>query len=66
MSGRTTGNAEKALGVPRKYILKSLLLKSKHNKYIAAIITGDKRLDLKKLEKISGLKKLKISFSRRG
>jgi len=61
VSGRTTEDAEKALGVSRKYILKSLLLKSKHNRYIAVIITGDKRLDFKKLEKISGLKKLRLA-----
>lgn len=60
ISGRKTENAEKALKVPRSYILKSLLFKSK-SKYVAAIVTGNKRVNVRKLEKISGLKKLRLA-----
>ena len=60
LSGRKTEDAEKALKVPRKYILKSLLFKSK-DKYVAAIVTGNKRVNVRKLEKISGLKKLRLA-----
>jgi len=60
LSGRKTEDAEKALKVPRKYILKSLLFKSK-DKYVAAIVTGNKRVNVRRLEKISGLKKLRLA-----
>jgi len=60
LSGRKTEDAEKALKVPRKYILKSLLFKSK-DKYVAAIVTGNKQVNVRRLEKISGLKKLRLA-----
>ena len=60
LSGRRTEDAEKALKVPREFILKSLLFKSK-DKYVAVIITGNKRVNVRKLEKISGLKKLRLA-----
>ncbi len=60
-SGRTTAEAAKALRVPPENILKSLLLISKRKEYLAAIITGDKRVDIKKLERITGFKKLRLA-----
>ena len=60
ISGKRTEDAEKALKVSREYILKSLLFKSK-NKYVAAIVTGNKRVNVRKLEKLSGLKKLRLA-----
>lgn len=60
ISGKRTADAEKALKVSREYILKSLLFKSK-DKYVAAIVTGNKRVDVRKLEKTSGFKKLRLA-----
>ncbi len=60
ISGKRTEDAEKALKVSRKYILKSLLFKSKDG-YVAAIVTGNRRVDVRKLEKSSGFKKLRLA-----
>jgi len=60
LSGKKTENAEKALGVSREHILKSLLFKSK-DRHVAAIITGNKKVDVRKLEKLIGLKKLRLA-----
>ncbi|RLE62771.1 MAG: hypothetical protein DRJ38_09060 [Thermoprotei archaeon] len=60
-SGRTTMDAAKALKISPENILKSLLLVSKKGKYLAVIITGDKRVNIKKLEKITSLKKLRLA-----
>jgi len=51
----------KALDVPIECIIKCLILKSKRGQFVAAIILGNQRLDLKKLEKISGLKKFSLA-----
>jgi len=60
VSGRTTGGAEKALGVSREKILKCLLFKS-GDRFVAAIVTGERRVDVRKLEKVSGLRKLRFA-----
>mgnify|MGYP000023416756 CR=1 FL=1 len=60
-SGRTTMEAAKALGVPPRNILKSLLLISKKKEYLAVIITGDKRVNIRKLKQITGFKKLRLA-----
>lgn len=52
LSGKTTDDAEKALGVSRKYIIKSLLLENRAIEYVGVIIPGDKRLDFHKLKEI--------------
>ncbi len=50
LSGKTTNDAEKALGVSREYIIKSLLLENRAREYVGVIIPGDKRLDFRKLK----------------
>ena len=60
-TGKTTEDAEKALGLDSKYIIKCLLLKSKKDEYIGAIIRGSDRLDFKSLEAISGYKGLRLA-----
>lgn len=61
VTGRTTEDAEKALGLDSKYIIKCLLLKSKKDEYVGAIIRGSDRLDFKTLEAISGYKGLRLA-----
>jgi len=46
-----------ALNLPIDNIIKCLILKSKKGNLIAAIILGNQRLDLKKIEEISQMKK---------
>lgn len=52
LSGKTTSDAEKALGISREYIVKSLLLENCVGEYVSVIISGDKRLDFHKLKEI--------------
>lgn len=59
-SGRTTRQARLALGVHDRFILKVLLFKSRE-KYVAAIVTGDKRVNKERLERISGLRDLNLA-----
>ena len=54
----------KALKIPLDNIIKCLILKSKSEQLIAAIILGNQRLDIKKLEKISNMKKLSLASDR--
>ena len=49
-SGKTTKNAQEALSLPAKNILKSLLFKSKKGNYLGIIIRGDKRVKLNCVE----------------
>ncbi len=60
-TGKTTEDAEKALGLDSKHIIKCLLLKSKKDEYLGAIIRGSDRLDFKTLEAISGYKGLRLA-----
>src|SRR3989344_7977322 len=60
-TGRTTQDAEKALGIESKYIIKCLLLKSKKDEYVGAIIRGSDKLEFKTLESISGFKGLRFA-----
>ncbi len=60
-SGRTSQDAAKALGVPIKRIIKSLLFRSKDGKFVGAILLGTSKVDVRKLEKLSGLKKLRLA-----
>lgn len=50
-SGKSTSQAAEALSEAPDRILKSLLFKSKKGKYVAAIVPGDRRVDLKKIER---------------
>ena len=59
-SGRTTKQARLALGVDDRFILKVLLFKSREE-YVAVIITGDRRVDQKRLERVSGLEDLRLA-----
>lgn len=52
-SGRTTSDAQVALGIEQRFIIKCLLLKSKKGNFIAAVIRGLDKLDIQKLEKAS-------------
>jgi len=49
-SGKTTLDAQKALSLPAKNILKSLLFKSKKGNYLGIILRGDKKVFVKKIE----------------
>jgi prolyl-tRNA editing enzyme YbaK/EbsC (Cys-tRNA(Pro) deacylase) len=60
-TGRTTEDAEHALGIGAEGIIKSLLLVSKKGEYVAAIVRGSDRLDFKRLEQLCGYKKLRMA-----
>lgn len=62
-SGKSTEDAVKATGLDSKEIIKCLLLKSKDNRYIGAIIRGSDRLNFKTLETLSGYKNLRMAQS---
>lgn len=59
-SGKTSGGAAEALGVSISRVLKTLIFTSK-GKYVAVITRGDKRVDVKALQKVSGLKKPRLA-----
>lgn len=60
-SGKTTEQAEQALGIDKQHIIKCLLLKSKKNEYIGAIVRGSDKVDFKVLESLSGYKGLRMA-----
>lgn len=60
-SGKTTEDAEEALGLESKVIIKCLLLKSKKGDYLGAIVRGSDRLNFKALESFSGYKGLRMA-----
>jgi len=60
-SGRTSEDAARALGVPVRRIIKSLLFRSKDGSYVGAIVLGTSKVDVRKLERLSGLKKLRLA-----
>lgn len=59
-SGRTTEQARLALGVKNRFILKVLLFKSREE-YVVAIVTGDRRVNTERLERVSGLRDLRLA-----
>jgi prolyl-tRNA editing enzyme YbaK/EbsC (Cys-tRNA(Pro) deacylase) len=59
-SGGTTEQASLALGLDDRFILKVLLFKSQEE-YVATIVTGDKRVDVERLEEVSGIKDLRLA-----
>ena len=59
-SGKTTEDAEKALGIPRQNILKCLIFKGGGG-FVAAVVTGDRRVSISKLERASGLSQLRLA-----
>lgn len=59
-SGRSSMRAAEALGVPLNKVLKSLIFTEK-GKYVFVITTGDRRVDLRKLRSVSGLKRPRLA-----
>ena len=53
----------KALNVPLEHIIKCLILKSKDGSLVAAVILGNQKLDVKKVESIFKKKKLSLASS---
>jgi len=63
VDGTHSDDIANALNIPIDNIIKCLILKSKKKNLVAAIILGNQRLSMEKLEKISGYKK--FSFASR-
>ena len=59
-SGKTTENAAQALNVSKRQVIKSLLLKSSGD-FFAAIIPGDRKLDIAKAKKHFGVSKISLA-----
>ncbi len=60
VSGKSSVQASEALGIPLNRILKSLVFTEK-GKYVFVVTTGDRRVDLKKLRLVSGLKRPRMA-----
>jgi len=60
VSGRTSEGASEALGVPLSRILKSLVFVER-GRFVFVIISGDRRVSLKKLRSVSGLKRPRLA-----
>jgi len=60
-TGETTVDALRVHKIPAKNLLKCLLLIDKQHKPLIILITGDKRIDFIKLERLSGLSKLRLA-----
>ncbi|MBW1973661.1 MAG: YbaK/EbsC family protein, partial [Deltaproteobacteria bacterium] len=56
----TSEDAAKERGVKLSQIVKTMILKNKKNEMVVAVLPGNKRLDIKKLKKISGYKNLQL------
>ena len=61
INGTHSDDVSKALNIPLNHVIKCLILKSKKGTILAAIILGNQRLDIKKLEEISGKKKIHLA-----
>ncbi len=61
VDGSRSEDAALALGVSVGDVIKCLILLSRKSEPVAAVVGGDRRLDVKKLEAISGLKKLSMA-----
>lgn len=57
----TSEQASKARGVELKTGVKSMVLRTKEDKYILANIAADRKIDIKKLERIVGTKELRFA-----
>ncbi|RLE84346.1 MAG: hypothetical protein DRJ41_03320 [Thermoprotei archaeon] len=60
----TVKEAEKALGISRDKIVKTLVFIDDSGSPVAAIVTGDKKVDEKKLAMVCNAKKVKIASPR--
>ncbi len=61
VDGSRSEDAARALGIGAGDVIKCLILLSRKGEPVAAIVGGDRRLDVKALEAISGLKKLSMA-----
>lgn len=52
--------AAEAAGVPPSAIIKTLILHDGHARYVAVVLAGDQRLDLNKVQRQVGAKRLKF------
>ena len=59
-AGRTSQQAAAAIGIDKNFIIKSLLLCS-NEENVGAILRGGDMLDIKKLDKVSGVRGLKLA-----
>jgi len=60
----TSEQAARVRGVELKSGVKTLVLKTREGSFIMALIAGDRRIDLKKLAKITRTKKLRLASPR--
>ncbi len=60
VGGKRTEDAATALGVSPEHVLKCLIFRGKEGD-VAAIITGNRKVDVRKLEKVSGVKRLRLA-----
>ncbi len=60
-TGRTTEDAERATGLGKDHIIKCLLLKSKMDEFVGAIVRGSDRLNFKEIEAVTGYKGLRMA-----
>ncbi len=56
----TVSLAAEAANVPASTIIKTLMLHDNHTRYVAVVLAGDQRLDVSKLQRHVGAKKLKF------
>ncbi len=59
-SGRTSEGAASALGVPLDRVIKTLIFTAK-GRYVAVVTRGDKRVDIRVLREMTGLKKPRLA-----
>ena len=60
-SGKSTEDAMRATGLDSNQIIKCLLLRSRNDEYLGAIVRGSDKLDFKALENVSGYKDLRMA-----
>ncbi len=59
-SGRTSESAALALGVPLDRVIKTLVFTAK-GRYVAVVTRGDRRVNVKALRRLTGLKKPRLA-----
>ena len=64
LSGKSSLDASKALGEPLNHLIKCLFFISKNKpdqKIVGAIVGGDQKINISKLENVSGIQKLRLA-----